>query len=71
MRITFAKLIGMALGLFISVSLCAQVGINPNGAAPDASAMLDIASDTKGFLTPRMSAAERAVIAAPPTRLLG
>ena len=32
-----------------------NVGINSTGAAPDASAMLDVSSTTKGFLMPRMT----------------
>ncbi len=44
--------------LVSSLSLFAQnVGINSDGSAPDASAMLDIKSTTKGFLAPRMTAA--------------
>src|SRR6185503_5559808 len=32
-----------------------SVGINPSGAAPHASAMLDVSSNNKGFLPPRMT----------------
>lgn len=38
--------------------------------APDASALVDIASTTKGFLTPRMTNAQRAAITAPAEGLL-
>jgi len=42
--------------LLISVSAFAQnVGINADGTAPDASAMLDVKSTSKGFLAPRVS----------------
>ena len=42
--------------LFISMGLSAQnVGINADGSAPDASAMLDVKSSTKGFLPPRIA----------------
>ena len=33
----------------------AQVGINTDGTAPDNSAMLDVKSDSKGFLPPRVA----------------
>ncbi len=42
--------------LLIFVTLCSaqSVGINTNGAAPDSSAMLDIKSNNKGVLLPRV-----------------
>ncbi len=46
-----------------------QVGINDSGSAPDASAMLDVASTTKGVLIPRMTASERDNISSPATGL--
>lgn len=42
-----------------------NVGINATGAAPDASAMLDVVSTTRGALIPRMTTLQRAAIAAP------
>jgi len=47
-----------------------SVSINNTGAAPDAKAMLDISSNTKGILIPRMNQAERDAIASPPSGLL-
>ena len=48
----------------------AQVGINTNGASPNASAMLDISSTDKGILIPRMTTAERELINSPATGLM-
>jgi N-acetylneuraminic acid mutarotase len=50
--------------LFVS-ELDAQLGVNPTGAAPNPSAMLDVSSTTKGFLPPRMTTAQRTAIASP------
>ncbi len=46
-----------------------NVAINGTGAAPNASAMLDVASTTSGMLVPRMTTAQRNAIAAPATGL--
>jgi hypothetical protein len=56
--------------LFSTVSVAQNVAINGTGAAPAASAMLDISSTTKGLLAPRMTTAQRTAIAAPATGLL-
>ena len=45
-----------------------NVGINTN--TPDASAALDISSTTQGVLVPRMTKAQRDIIATPATGLL-
>jgi hypothetical protein len=40
-------------------ALAQRVAINSDGSAPNAGAMLDISSNTKGFLLPRMTTAQR------------
>ena len=66
--------IGLILAFLIINSqfliLHAQVAINSDGSAPDASAMLDVTSTTKGVLISRMTTAERTVISSPATGLL-
>ena len=55
--------------VFSSVSFSQNVAINATGAAPVASAMLDITSTTRGLLIPRMSSVDRGFIASPATGL--
>jgi trimeric autotransporter adhesin len=57
--------------LCVSLTIQAQnVAINNDGSSPDASAILDIKSTTKGLLMPRMSTAQRTGIATPATGLI-
>ncbi len=53
------KVLALFLSLLITQSIYSQVGINTDGSSPDASAMLDVKSTTKGILIPRMTATER------------
>lgn len=55
----------LSLGMF---ALKAQVGIGTN--LPNASAKLDVTATDKGFLPPRMTAAQKTAIASPATGLL-
>ncbi|HPF10383.1 MAG TPA: hypothetical protein PKW08_02555 [Flavobacteriaceae bacterium] len=56
------------IGLFLGMSLSAQVGINTT--SPDASASLDIVSTDSGILIPRMTEVQKNAIATPATGLL-
>jgi uncharacterized protein (TIGR02145 family) len=59
------------LAIFTTVATMAQsVGINTDGSAANASAMLDVSSTTKGFLPPRMTTTERDAIETPATGLV-
>jgi len=60
------KLFLLALvAVMAATNLMAQVSINSDGSAPDASAMLDIKSTSKGLLLPRMTQAQMNAIANP------
>jgi hypothetical protein len=59
----FLGLWGLTPGLMTDNG--AGIAINTNSANPDASAMMDIQSTTKGLLIPRMTTAERNAIASP------
>lgn len=50
---------------FTYASYSQNISINEDGSLPDNSAMLDIKSDDKGWLLPRMSQSERNAIATP------
>jgi hypothetical protein len=54
----------------LSIENYAQVGINSDGSSPDASAMMDVKSTTKGALLPRMTTTQRLLISSPIEGLL-
>ncbi len=56
-------LVSLCTILLVNTSFGQSVGINDDGSSPNAKAMLDIKSNTKGLLIPRMSTAERIAIA--------
>ena len=61
----------LLLILFLHQHVFAQnVAINTTGASPDAKAILDISSNTKGILIPRMLQTERDAIGTPPQGLM-
>jgi hypothetical protein len=70
-RQMFLKPILMALlGLVVltispAIAQVTNIGINPTGALPHPSAILDVSSTTGGVLFPRMTAAQKMAIAAP------
>ncbi len=63
------KIILSTICTLVGIANAQNVAINATGAAPVASAMLDISSTTTGLLIPRMTTAQRTAIAAPATGL--
>jgi hypothetical protein len=59
-----------AIPILLNVASAQNIAINGDGATPDASAMLDIASTAKGFLMPRMTTVQQNAITLPATGLL-
>lgn len=55
----------LVLLFFLSFSLFSQVGINTDGSDPDESAMLDVKSNNKGLLIPRITEEQRNAISDP------
>jgi uncharacterized protein (TIGR02145 family) len=65
------KKLFILLAIFTSFATMAQsVGINADGSAANASAMLDVSSTTIGFLPPRMTNAQRTAISEPAAGLM-
>jgi hypothetical protein len=64
------SIISVVFIVFSSILFSQNVGINTDGSAPNASAMLDVKSTSKGFLPPRMTLAQRTAIANPPAGLI-
>lgn len=70
MKTLFKVLLAGVLYTLTPIANGQNVGVNATGAAPNSSAMLDVASTTSGMLTPRMTQAQRNAIATPATGLL-
>jgi hypothetical protein len=64
------KVILFLMFLYAGMMVSAQVGINNDGTQPNNSAMLDVKSENKGLLPPRMSSIQRNGIASPAPGLL-
>ncbi|HPS62520.1 MAG TPA: hypothetical protein PLK82_05635 [Bacteroidales bacterium] len=60
----------LVLAMIVARAAFGQVGINNDGSAPNASAMLDVKSNVRGFLPPRMTQAERNAIVNPAEGLM-
>lgn len=60
----------LIITMIASYSLTAQVSIDTDGSPADASAMLDVKSDTSGILIPRMTQTQRDAISSPATGLM-
>lgn len=63
-------LLFVAVLILATCSLTSQVAITTDGSDPDASAMLDVKSSSKGFLPPRMTLTQRSNISNPAVGLL-
>jgi subtilisin-like proprotein convertase family protein len=66
----FICLLFAAHSLFSQSNIQQPTSINSDGAAPAASAMLDVQATDKGMLVPRMTTAQRTAIASPAAGLL-
>jgi len=56
--------------LFMYTATAQGVAVNTDGSVPDATALLDVKSSTKGLLIPRMTSLQRTGIATPATGLI-
>ncbi len=59
----------LLFSFYVPAVLAQSLAVNTSGAAANASAMVDIASTSKGLLIPRMTAAQRTAIVTPATGL--
>jgi|GEM_PF-2144846 len=64
------NILSLALLAFQLVAQAQGVAVNADGSSPDASAILDLSSTSKGFLIPRMTTSERTAISSPATGLM-
>lgn len=64
------RALGLVTYLLYSIILLAQVSISTDNSSPHASAMLDIKSNSKGILVPRMSTSARNAIGSPAKGLM-
>ena len=62
--------VALIFQLFVTIPLSAQVAVNKTGAEPVSSAMLDVSSNNKGLLIPRMNKQQRESIQNPAIGLL-
>lgn len=67
MKIVYSAILTLVL---LPTFVSAQVAINTDGAAPDASAMLEVSATDRGMLIPRLTAAQRDAISSPATGLM-
>ncbi len=64
------KLLFLAIAIFASCTITAQVAVTADGSSADGSAMLEVKSTDKGFLPPRMTETEIGNIASPANGLM-
>ena len=65
------KILLVSFAVIVSYTLTAQgVAINTDGSTADPSAMLDVKSENKGMLIPRLLASQRSQISSPATGLM-
>lgn len=59
------KFLSLLIAFFPAMLFAQSVGINTDNSTPDATAMLDVKSNSKGMLMPRLSTAQRTGIVSP------